>query len=69
MPSFLKGELRYTENDEGLVYYTPEGSFEVDGIIYTPPWLEEGPESTVHYQPMLEFKQQHYCPPELFEDL
>lgn len=63
-------ELKYTKCDEeGIAYYIPSGSFEVDGIIYIPPWLEDSPEYSVNYQPMIEIKQEYYCSPEYFEDL
>lgn len=49
-------ELRLTWMDE---------TFEVDGILYTPPWMvpsnpDEPSELSVHYSPMFDLKEEFY---------
>lgn len=39
----------------------PEGSFEVDGIVYVPPWERHEPHLSVAYQPMIDLKDQPDC--------
>lgn len=38
----------------------PTEPFEVDGITYTPPWLNEDSVPSVNYQPMIDLKEDHY---------
>lgn len=43
----------------------PTEVFEVDGIKYVAPWLRDNEkEPSVNYQPMIDFKEEYYAPPE-----
>ena len=49
---------------------SPDESFEVDGIIYTPPWMRDYDDvhPSVHPAPMFDLKDELYCDtPELME--
>lgn len=51
---------------------SPMEPFEVDGILYTPPWMRDyGEEGTVpvHYGPMFDLKEEYWADPEHFEYL
>lgn len=67
----LKSEAYSLDYPELRVTYMDE-SFEVDGILYTPPWVADSNDparTSVSYAPMFELKEDYWCPPENFEYL